>query len=825
VVLTRRDEMLTTIWQDVRYGVRVLLKNPGVTAVAVVTLALGIGANTAIFSVVNAVMLRPLPYKNPDAVVALWENVPTHGRWRVTPANYLDWKTQNSVFENVAAYGASTMTLTGGGEPEQLRGTRASAGYFDVVGIQPMIGRQFLQEEYEPGKGQVVILGEAFWQRRYAGDRNIVNKVITLNGSSYTVVGVMPAGIYPVWPTTAGRISFDEKEQQIWTPMSFTAQWAGVRTAHVLGVVARLKPGVSLAQAKTEMTTISTRLESAYPANKGEGIIVNQFMDEVVGNVRPALVTLLGAVLLVLLIACANIAGLLLAQHAARSKEIAIRAALGAGRARLVRQFFIEGMLLSLLGTTVGIMLAQIGVDAMMKIMPADIPRLNQVHIDWRVLGFTMLLALVTCLIFGLVPAWQASKSDLQATLEQGGRSAGPNSSRQRFRQSLVVVQVGMAVMLVVGAGLLVKSFWRLRQVDPGFRPEHLLSLSLTLQSKYAEVPQINNFYNPLIDSISNLPGVQAAAIAYDHPLQSNWVDAFTIAGQPQEAGASSSASFIPVSWDYFRTVGGEIVKGRTFTPADDQDHPGVVIVNEAFARHYFPHDQPLGQRLQLSAPARIWHNQRLTTFEVVGVARDVKSAGLNAASEPAYYVPASQAPLQDMTVLVRTQGDPTAIVPALRSAVWALDPNQPISDISTLEKIVADNIAQPRLNMTLMALLGSLALILAAVGIYALLSYAVTQRTQEIGIRMALGAQVTDVLKLILKQGMMLALLGEAIGLAGAFALTRLLRGLLFEVTPTDATTFVAVSGVLITVALLACYIPARRATKVDPLVALRYE
>ncbi len=819
--------MLTTIWQDIRYGARVLLKNRGVTAVAVITLALGIGANTAIFSVVDAVMLRPLPYQNPERLVALWENVPTHGQWRVTPANFFDWKKQNTVFEDVAAYGGSTMTLTGDGEPEQLQGTRASAGYFEVVGVQPMLGRSFVQEEYEPGKGQVVILGAAFWQKRYGGDRAIVNRAITLNGNSYTVVGVMPPAIYPAWPTTAGQISFDEKRQQIWTPMSFSAQWAGVRTAHVLGVVARLKPGVSLAQAKAEMTTIGARLESAYAANKGEGIIVNRFMDEVVGNVRPALITLLGAVLLVLLIACANIAGLLLAQHAARSKEIAIRAALGAGRGRLVRQFFIEGMLLSFLGTTAGIVLAQIGVDAMMKIMPPQIPRLNQVQLDLRVLGFTFLLALLTCLIFGLVPAWQASKSDLQSTLEQGGRNAGPNSSRQRFRQTLVVLQVGMAVMLVVGAGLLVKSFWRLRQVDPGFRPEHLLSASLTLpQSKYGEPSKVNNFYNQLIDSVANLPGVEAAAIAYDQPLQSNWVDAFSIEGRPQnQVGASSSANFIPVSWDYFRTVGAEIVNGRTFTPVDDQDHPGVVIVNEAFARHYFPHEQALGQRLQLSAPARLWSDQRLTSFEIVGVAGDVKSAGLKAASEPAYYVPATQAPLQDMTFLVRTHGDPAALAPALRNAVWAIDPNQPISDINTLEKIVADNIAQPRLNMLLMGLLGALALVLATVGIYALLSYAVTQRTQEIGIRLALGAQVADVLKLILKQGMILVVIGEVLGLAGAFALTRLLRGLLFGVTPTDATTFAAVSAVLITVALLACYIPARRATKVDPLVALRYE
>ena len=818
---------MNTVFLDLRYGVRMLLKNPVVTAVAVSTLALGIGANTAIFSVVNAVMLRPLPYKNPDRLISLWENVPEHGRWRVAPANFLDWKKQNTVFEDVAAFGASTMTLTGAGEPEQMLGTRASTGYFSVVGVEPALGRSFLPEEYEPGKGQVVILGHAFWQRRYGGDQGILNKAITLDGSSYTVIGVMPSGIYPVWPSTSGRISFDQNEEEFWVPMSFTAQWAGVRKAHVLGVLGRLKQGITIEQARAEMNTIGAQLAQEHPDNKGEGVIVNAFMDEVVGNVRPALLTLLGAVGLVLLIACANIAGLLLAQHAARSKEIAIRAALGAGRGRLLRQFFLEGLLLSVLGTVGGLGLASLGINVILKLIRPELPRFSQTQLDLRVLGFTLLMSLFTCLLFGLVPAWHAAKTDLQTTLEQGGRNSGANSGGGRFRQALVIFQVGMAVMLVVGAGLLIKSFWRLRQVDPGFKPEHVLSLSLSLpQSKYAGGPQINNFYNHLMEGISSLPGVQSTAIAYDHPLQSNWVDAFSIEGRPQpDVAQSESANFNPVSWDYFRTIGADIVAGRQFTAQDDQDHPGVVIVNEAFVRRFFPHEQALGQHIRPGPPARIWKNQRLTSFEIVGIAHNVKSAGLNAESDPAYYAPASQAPLQDMTILVRTQNDPTALVPPLRNAVWAIDPNQPVGNISTMEKIVADSIAQPRLNMLLMGLFGVLALILAAVGIYGLLSYAVTQRTQEIGIRMALGAQLMDVLKLVLKQGLILALVGEALGLTGAFALTRLIRGLLFGVTPTDTPTFVAVAAVLITVALAACYFPARRAAKVDPLVALRYE
>jgi putative ABC transport system permease protein len=816
---------MTTLLQDLRYGLRMLLKNPGVSAVAVLTLALGIGANTALFSVVNTVLLRPLPYREPDRLVSLWANVPEHGRWRATPANFVDWKKQNTTFADMSAYGASTMTLTGDGEPEQLLGTRASAGYFSVVGMEPALGRSFSAEEYEPGKNQAVILGHSLWQRRFGARTDVVGKSITLNDASYTVVGVMPNGIYPSWPTTTGEISFNPEQQQFWVPMAFTAEWASLRSAHVLGVIGRLKPGVTLDQAQADMTTIAARLAQEYPVNKDEGVVVSAFMEEVVGDVRPALLMLLAAVALVLLIACANIAGLLLAQHAARRREIAIRGALGAGRARLLRQLLLEGVLLSLLGTVAGFVIGRFGVDLILKLIPQQIPRLDQIGLDWRVFGFTLALAFVTCLVFGLVPAWQASKADLHGALEHTGRGSTP--ARQRFRQLLVVFQVSMAVMLVIGAGLLIKSFWQLLRVDPGFKAERVLALGLTLPySKYQEPQQINGFYNQLVERVAVVPGVQAATISYDNPLESNWTDAFAIEGRPEpRPGEGLSANFNPVGPDYFNTVGAQLIGGRTFTTQDDPDHPGVAIVNEAFARQFFPNEQVIGQRLKPSPPARIWRNQRLTSFEIVGVVRNLKSSGLTAETDPAYYIPASQAPLQDMTVLVRTAGDPEAIVPALRQAVWSIDPSQPIATVKTMDQIVADSIAQPRLNMTLMAMFGGLALILAAVGIYGLLSFAVTQRTQEMGIRMALGAQVGDVLGLVLKQGMALALIGEAIGLAGAFALTRLIRGLLFGVTPTDVTIFIAVTGVLTAIALLACYLPARRATKVDPLKALRYE
>jgi len=812
--------------QTLQYAFRMLLKNPVVTSVAVITLALGIGANTAIFSVVNGVLLRPLPYKDADRLVALWENVPEHGRWRAAPANFFDWKKQNTVFEDMSVYGASTMTLTGQGEPEQLQGARVGSGYFNVIGVAPIRGRAFLPEEYEPGKGQVVILGYSLWQRRFGADENIVGKTITLDGDIYQIVGVMGPGTYPARPTTTGQISFDEQAQQYWHPMSFTAGWAAVRTAHVFGVLGRLKPNVSLEQAQAEMNTIGARLEQQYAANKGEGIIVNPIMNEVVGDVRPALLTLMFAVGLVLLIACANIAGLLLAQHAARSKEIAIRAALGANRFRLTYQFFIEALLLSILGALSGIILAKIGIEVLLKLIPEDFPRLGLVKIDWRVLGFTLALSLITCLVFALVPAWQASKPDLHATLEQSGRTSGPGANRLRFRQLLVVFQVSMAVMLVIAAGLLIKSFWRLRSVDPGFQAEHVVKLDLTLSSKYAKPEAINQFFKQFDDSVSKLPGVQSVAIAYDHPLQTNWVDSFQIEGRVSATeGASLQANFNPIGPDYFKTLGMHLMSGRGFTPQDDQDHPGVAVVNESFVRHYFPNESPFGRHITPGPPGRIWQGKKLTSFEIVGVVHDVKSAGLQAPTQPTYYLPAAQAPLQDMTVIVRTTTEPLSIIPELRQAVLAIDPGQPISNISTMEKIVSDSISRPRLNMFLMGLFGALALILASVGIYGLLSYSVTQRTQEMGIRMALGAQVTDVLKLVLRQGMTLALIGEALGLVGAFALTRVMQRLLFGVTPTDATIFISVVGILTTTAVLACYLPARRAAKVDPLVALRYE
>jgi putative ABC transport system permease protein len=814
--------------RDLRFGARMLLKHPGFAFVAVVTLALGIGANTAIFSVVNAVLLRPLDYREPGRVVALWENVPAKGgRWRVTPANFFDWKKQNEVFEEVAAFGASTLNLTGVGEPAELSGSRVSEGYFGVLGVAPALGRAFLAEEYEPGKGQVVILGQGLWRGRFGSDPNVVGKTVRLDGKAYTIVGVMPAGVYPTWPTTS-KISFDASRQEYLVPMSFSPAWAGNRNSHVLGVVARLRPDATLARAQADMDLIARRLEEAYPdSNTGAGAMVNPLADEVVGDVRPALLVLLGTVGLVLLIACANVASLLLTQLAARRKEVAIRAALGAGRAQLVGQFLVEGALLSVAGGAAGLLLAAWGVDLLLKVMPREIPRLDSVGVDARVLLFTLALSAFTSLVFGFVPALQASRADLRETINEAGRSTGAAVFRQRFRRVLVVAQVALAVVLVVGAALLVKSFWRLRQVDPGFNPEHVAVLSLSLpQSKYAEWQKISGFYTQLVERVKGMPGVRSATIAYDNPLTSNWLDSFTVEGRPDpEAGQTPVECFRPVGHEYFRTVGIELLKGRHFDERDDPAHPGATIVNESFAGKYFPGEDPLGKRLLTQTPARMSGAPVPTAFEIVGVVRDTKFKGLSAESSPAFYVPAAQFPLSNMVVMARVEGDPLNYAQPLRDAVWGLDRDQPINAITTLEAIVSEDIAQPRFNMLLMGLFGALALLLAAVGVYGLLSYSVAQRTREIGVRIALGAQARDIFRLTLRQGVAPALFGVLVGLALAFALTRFLSSLLYGMGANDLTTYAFVAALLTTVALVACYIPARRATKVDPMVALRHE
>ena len=811
--------------QDLRYAIRMLTKKPGFAAMAILTFALGVGANAAIFSVVNAVLLRPLPYPQPGRIVAVWETRSAEGRSRVTPANFLDWRERTRAFKDIAAFGSSAVNLTGAGEPEQLLGARVSSGYFDVLGVQPSLGRSFLAEEYGPGSGRVVILGHELWARRFGSDAGIAGKPITLDGQIYTVTGVMPDGIYPMWPTASGEMTFDPKNAQFWTPMSFDAGWAANRRSHVLGVVGRLRPSVSIEQATAEMSAVAGQLESEHAENKEAGIAITLLMDEVVGPVRPALLILLGAVAVVLLIACANIASLLLARLAYRRREIAVRAALGATRWRLIRQFLVECCLLQSLGAAVGTLMAIAGVAAIPRFAPQQIPRLDAIRVDSVVLVGTLSLSLVTSVAFSLIMAWQWSVRNPQATLNEGSRSSGAWAGRQNLRRLLVAAQVSLAVTLMAGAGLMIKSFWLLRRVDPGFNPNRVLTLNLSLPaSQYREWRQITGFYNRLLDRIRELPGVQSAAIAYDHPLQSSWIDSFSIEGRPApEPDEVPSADFHPVSPEYFSTVGVELTRGRAFTNHDDPGHPGAVIISEALARRYFADDDPLGRRLRILTPSRFWNNAMPVTFEVVGIVRDVKSAGLNKQAAPAFYIPAQQMPSQDMNVLVRTTGDPAGLIGAVRSAVWQIDSNQPIAGIATMDRIVSDSIAQPRLAMVLMGLFALVAVTLATVGIYGLLSYTVRQRTHEIGVRMALGSRPHDVARMVVADGLGLTLAGVAVGIAASLGLTRFLSSLLFGVAATDPPTFIGVVMMLLLVAVLASYLPARRAARIDPMVALR--
>jgi len=813
-----------TFLQDLRFGLRVLLKRPGFTIVAVMTLALGIGANTAIFSVVNAVLIRPLPYHEPDRLVSLWETVLDKGssRFRVAPANFLDWQSRNQSMEAMGAFSSSSLTLTGSGEPEQLIGARVSEGYFSTLGVQPALGRPFLPEEYKSGRGQVVILDHGLWQRRFGADNHIIGKTVLLDGSRYEIVGIMPPGIYPTQPATVARLPFNPSRQQYFVPMPLEGEWAANRRSHVLGVIGRLKKGVSLKQARAEMDALGLTLAEDYAANRGEGVLVTRFIDEVVGEVRPAMLILFGAVAVVLLIACANVAGLLVAQIVSRRREIAVRCALGASRARIIRQFLSEALLLALGAGALGVWLASLGVDALMGLIPIEIPRLEQVAIDRTALFFTLVLAIMTSLIVSLVPALQASKPDLQDALKEGGRSSTGN---RRFQRFLVVAQVALAVVLVVSASLLVKSFGRLRSIDPGFNPGHILVASLTLpQSKYGQWQRVIEFYDQLLEGVKGIPGVTSAAIGYDHPLETNWIDSFTIERRLQTE-QPSSADLHLISPDYFNTIGVAVERGRQFTQQDDVDHAGAVIINEAFVARYFPDENPLGQRITATTASRMVSARMPSSFEIVGIVRDVKSHGLAEAAEPAYYIPARQFPQADMQVFVRTEGDPVLLTGALREQVRYIDRDQPVSRITTMERLASNAVAQPRFNMVMMSLFGGLALSLAAIGIYGLLAQTISSRTREIGVRMALGAQPVDVLRSVIAEGMVLSVSGTAAGLLIALGTSRLMSSLLFEVSSSDTTTFVVTTFLLLIAALVACYIPARRATKVDPMIALRYE
>jgi len=803
--------MMAGLFQDLRYGARTLMKNPAFTLAAVLTLALGIGANTAIFSVVNAVLLRPLPYEDPERLVMIYETNLAKGwpQFSVSPPNFADWSEQSRVFDGMTGFRGAAFNLTGVAEPERISGMFVSKRFFGMVGVRPLLGRTFTPDEDEPGKENRAVLAYGLWQRRFGGDLGIVGKPLTLNGDAYTVVGVMPAGF--ALP----------RDTEIWAPLSFRPGEMKQRGSHYMSVLARLKPGVTLETAQTEMSAIAGRLEKEYPdSNSGWGARVVPLLEQAVAGIRPALLTLLGAVGFVLLIACANVANLLLARAEARRREMAVRAALGAGRPRLIRQLLTECVLLALVGGGLGLLLAVWGIDALRALEPADLPRLKEIRVDLAVLGFTAAASLVTGLIFGLAPAIQISRTDLNVTLREGERGSG-GSSRGRVRGALVVAEIALALVLLIGAGLHLRSLHELQGVDPGFDTANLLTMRVSLPgSKYSAGAQGVSFYRQALERLDGLPGVRSAAAVSSLPLSDyDLIFTFHVEGRPPLPPSEQvSADWHAVSRDYFRTMGIPLVRGRFFTERDDASAPRVAIINETMARRTWPGEDPIGRRISIGIGPEALR-------EVVGVVKDVKQSGLDADIAMQVYEPYPQQAWQSMFFVLRAESVPEDLSASARRAILDVDKDQPVFGIRTMDQILSGATAQRRFNMLLLCLFAAVALALAAVGVYGVIAYSVAQRTHEIGIRMALGAQRRDVLGMVARQGLPLAVMGIASGLAGAAAVTRLMTSLLFGVSATDPATVTATALLMAAVAALACYIPARRATKVDPMTALRCE
>jgi putative ABC transport system permease protein len=813
---------METFWQDIRYGIRMLLKAPSFSIVATIALALGIGANTAIFSVVNAVLLRPLPFANPEQLMNVWETDSIRGyvRGAASYPNFVDWREQNHVFDRMASYHDNDFIMTGRGDSTRLRGAVVNADLFPLLGVAPVIGRGFLPDEDKPGEGgRVVLLSQGLFQKRFNSDPNVVNQSMVLDGKNYTIVGVMP---------NAFQFPIQNDPVELWTTVALDREGkepiTEERGAHYMNVIARLKPGVSKQQAQAEMTSISARLEQQYPdRNLHRSSGVEPTLEALVSDIRPALLILLGAVGCVLLIACANVANLLLARAMVRHKEMAIRSALGASRMRVVRQLLTESVLLSLTGGALGLVLAVWWSDLLVALGKENIPRALQVGLDWRVLAFTFVVSVLTGLIFGLVPALHSSKTELTESLKEGGRGSGEGARRNRIRGALVVSELAVAVILLVGAGLLIQSLWRLRQVSPGFESENLLTLEVGIpEVKYPTNKQAR-FYQELVARVESLPGVRSASAVIPLPLSGNMFRiSFETEGRPVAKGDQPSADFFAIEAGYFKTLGVPILKGREFNERDNDKAPGVVIVNQAFARKFFPNEDPIGKRIK---PGISTLETDPVMREIVGVVSDVRNRNLSSELRPGYFLPVEQIPFNQMTMVVRTTSDPHSLITAIQNEVHSMDPELPVFNVKTMEEYISATVAAPRFNATLLVLFAAVALVLTIVGLYGVMSYSVAQRTNEIGIRMALGAQTRDVLRLIVSQGLKLVLLGLVVGLIGAFALMRVIASLLFGVTTKDPLTFAAVAVLLGFVALLACYIPARRATRLDPLSALRYE
>jgi putative ABC transport system permease protein len=802
---------IENILRDISYSVRILLKSYAFTFVVVLTLALGIGANTAIFSFANGILLRPLPYPQSDRLAVLDETAPKRGidSMSVSYPNFLDWREQNNVFEGIAAFfGTSRFALSGAGEPIEIRGSRISHGTFEVLRVWPQLGRTFTADEDRPEEDGVVILGHDLWQRNFGGNPGIIGQKIMLSNRPRVVVGVMPRGF-----------RFPEVSE-LWVPLALTTE-TFTRTDHGLGSIARLKDGVSFTEAQTEMHNIAARIEQQNPVtNEGLGVKVMSLHQSLAGDYREALLILLGVVGCVLLVACVNVANLMLARATARQKEFALRAALGAGRWQIMRQLLIESLILAIVGGALGFALSLWALHLLLTAIPIELPFWMNFGLDLRVLGFTIAITLLTGLIFGAVPALQTSRVDLNDTLKEGGR--GTVGARGRSRSLLVVTEIALSLVLLVGAGLMVQSFLRLRRVNIGLDAKNVLTATVILpQAKYQRDQRVT-FFKQLVDRVRSLPGVQAASATGTLPLSgSNWGRSLTVEGYPVlSVGQAPSIQHTVVTPDYFRTMGISLLAGRDFTDTDAKGSPEVTIIDERLAREYWPNESPIGKRVRFGPPEdnEPWHT-------IIGVVRSVRHQRMQEDTRKSVYLSHRQVPVSGLSLVARTSSDPRELTGAIRREVAQLDSDLPVSEIATMEEVVAESIWQPRLYAMLFAVFGAGALILALIGIYGVMAFLVQTRTHEIGVRMALGATARDVFKLIVGRGMKLTAIGVLIGVAGAAALTRLMHSLLFNTSATDPFTFLLISLLLSLAAFFACYIPARRAAKVDPLVALRYE
>jgi putative ABC transport system permease protein len=830
---------MQTLIQDLRYGARTLLKNPVFTSIAVITLALGIGANTAIFSVVDAVLLRPLPYPEADRLVFLWTT--SKGGTSIFGSampDYRELRDQNRTLEGLAGFYYGDFNLSpAGGEPERVQGAYVTSNLFNALKVSPTLGRLFTPEEDQFGRHRVVLLSHGLWQRSFGGDRSIVGREIKLGGESFTVAGVMPRGL-PFFDNVP--------EVELWTPIAFApGDNMDTRNNHFVNLVGRLKPGVTVEQAQEDASAIARRVEEQFPGNKGLGALIRPAHEQLTGNSSRALYVLLGAVAFTLLVACVNVANLMLARAAAREREMAIRASLGARRARIVRQLMVECLPLGLTGGALGVLVALWGIDLLEALLPASLPRYNEIGVNGRVLAFTLALALFTSLLFGLAPALQAVKADVRAALGEGGRGG---SRQGRLRSLLVVAEVALALVLLVGAGLMARSFVKLRQSPVGFTERNVLTMRVTLpDAKYPSPISAEDrrnpaglaFYERLLERVESLPGVKAASVSTVLPLGSmgNWGKLFSVEGRPAPPSLDQvpSARFALISHDFFRTFGVATRRGRSFTAQDKENSQPVAIVNETLARRFFPNEDPLGKTIWMGPPEHLLPpdaqtpENRFVRRLIVGVVADVKGGSLNQPVGPLVYAPFYQHRREgwsnSLTLAVRTETAPETLTAAIRGQIRALDQDQPIANVRTVGELLDRVLSEAKFNLLLLGLFAVVALLLAAIGVYGVLSYAVTQRTREIGVRIALGAQPRSVLRLVIGQGMKLASAGVVIGVAAAWALTRLMSTMLFETPATDPATFATIASLLVAVALMACWIPARRAAKVDPMVALRRE